>query len=326
MEITVGIPAYNCHDTIEQTILSIIHQSLPNNLINIIIADDKSKKNYNEIVKKYKSLVNIKEINLKENVGPGFARQKIIDICETEFITFIDADDVFIDYFFLETSIHLFKENPNLIMYRSRFIEELQNKSFVTQHVMHNWMFGKVYKVSKLKEKGIKFTLSRSHEDIEFNKKIELTKDTDELIYYDDQVTYLWGFKKDSITRKNNSEYTYNKGPIGAIKAAIISNEFAINFNKNNFSKNMKEEIFNNLFYMYETYQELLNYRKNTIPKIMDDYKYYYTNIVKNKWENLSEKEKLEYYNNYIFSDYNKKNIVPFITINDFIKLLKGQE
>ena len=61
--IDIIIPAYNSHNTIEQTLFSIAYQDMAKD-VNVYIVDDCSKKSYNEIVKFFSNFINIKELKL----------------------------------------------------------------------------------------------------------------------------------------------------------------------------------------------------------------------------------------------------------------------
>lgn len=93
--IDIIIPAYNSHDTIIRTLSSIAMQLNRNDLIVTIVND--GGKDYQDIVEIFKPLINIKEIGYEENRGPGYARQYGVDNTSAEFITFIDADDTFME-------------------------------------------------------------------------------------------------------------------------------------------------------------------------------------------------------------------------------------
>jgi glycosyltransferase involved in cell wall biosynthesis len=77
-KITVVIPAYNAHETIERTLYSIVNQSMAEQ-VQVIIVNDKSKKGYEYIAKRFNKLIDIDIINMEENGGPGVARQQGLD-------------------------------------------------------------------------------------------------------------------------------------------------------------------------------------------------------------------------------------------------------
>ena len=92
--ITVGIPAFKAEDHICDCLASIQIQSIKTEIA-IIIAKDNPSDNYEFVKKRFPDL-DITILDCKENTGPGLARQRCLDAATTEWITWIDADDVFI--------------------------------------------------------------------------------------------------------------------------------------------------------------------------------------------------------------------------------------
>ena len=86
-EVTIYIPAYNAEETIEKSIISILNQKFT--VDEIIVVDDCSKDNTNEIIKKYK---NIKLIRNDKNMGLGYNRNLAIKNSKNNIIASIDAD------------------------------------------------------------------------------------------------------------------------------------------------------------------------------------------------------------------------------------------
>ena len=76
--IDVIIAAYNCHDTILRTLLSIYMQTCKD-IINVYIVNDGSDECYDREVNIFKDKLNINVIDLYKNMGPGVARQVGID-------------------------------------------------------------------------------------------------------------------------------------------------------------------------------------------------------------------------------------------------------
>ena len=319
--ITFGIPAYNAHETIEKTIVSLIHQSEIDK-IKVVIANDKSKKGYESIVKKYKSFIDISVIDLKKNVGPGFARQAVLDQCDTEFISFIDADDVLVDYYFVGFALQALSD-PMCITYISQF-EEKVNGNYQEHHTSNNWMFGKVYKVSMLREKGIKFTLSRSHEDIEFNQKIRLTLEEEkgEYIYFTNRITYLWQENTNSITRKNDGDYSYLKGPLGSIDAISRSFDFSVKY-FNEIKPYLKHHIVSSFFMFYTMYNVTANHRPKHKTKVFNKIKVFYQKYAKLYLPEFHDKEKAMFLND--AANQAGDWILPVVTYHQFIELLEGE-
>lgn len=91
--VSIITPSFNSKDFIEKTIKSVLAQSYKN--WELIIVDDKSKDNSNEIIEKYLKLDNrIKLIKLEKNSGVAIARNRAIKEAKGRFIAFLDSDDI----------------------------------------------------------------------------------------------------------------------------------------------------------------------------------------------------------------------------------------
>ena len=202
--IDIIIPAYNAHSTISRTLFSIASQVILKNL-NVYIVNDASDRDYSNEINYFKNFMNINELTLNENSGPGVARQFGIDNSNSEYIVFIDSDDVFFNSF----SLRILYENINNSDYDiviSSFDEILDDGSFITHSNDSIWLHGKIYRRSFLKKNNIKFNNSRANEDNGFNQLLLLY---DSKIKDIDECTYIWMYTPNSITRKNNQEYLF---------------------------------------------------------------------------------------------------------------------
>lgn len=94
MKTKVGIvlPSYNKEDYLEETINSIIQQTF--NDWELIIIDNCSTDNSKKIIENYSERKQITSIFLKRNMGVSFSRNLGIRILNSEYISFIDADDL----------------------------------------------------------------------------------------------------------------------------------------------------------------------------------------------------------------------------------------
>lgn len=91
--LTVIIPCYNSEDTIKETIESVEKQT--SDSFKILIIDDGSTDNGKEIVNK----LNLKYKNIdyvyKENGGVSSARNLGIKLADTDYVSFLDSDDLY---------------------------------------------------------------------------------------------------------------------------------------------------------------------------------------------------------------------------------------
>ena len=198
--IDVIIPAYNSHAYIENAIHSIIMQTIKEK-INVYIVDDCSKKNYKEIIDKYKNIIKIKEIKTKTNSGPGAARQLGVDSSNSEYIIFIDADDEFDNCFSIEKLYKTIVDN-NVNVVSSYFTEEIDCDLY--DHFDNTiWLHGKIYRRSFLEQNKIRFNNTRANEDTGFNKLIYLLND----FYFITDYTYIWRCNKQSLTRSTDYNF-----------------------------------------------------------------------------------------------------------------------
>jgi len=198
--IDIIIPAYNAHETICETLFSIAMQTMRDK-INVYIIDDCSKNDYSAEIKRFSSLLNIKEIKTPKNSGPGYARQLGIDSSTSEFIVFIDSDDVFYNYKSIEILYNTITDKyANVVS--SKFIEEIND--FIVPHKNDEiWMHGKIYRRKFLDENNIRFNNTYSNEDTGFNNLIFLCTSVVNI----DDITYIWRCNPKSITR--SSEYNF---------------------------------------------------------------------------------------------------------------------
>ena len=91
-KVTIILPNFNSENFIEKTIQSIINQSFTDWLLFLI--DDNSNSKTKEILKKYKKNKKIKIFFLNKNIGPGPCRNFGIIKSNSDYLAFIDSDDL----------------------------------------------------------------------------------------------------------------------------------------------------------------------------------------------------------------------------------------
>ncbi len=89
--VSVVMPAYNCQDTIVESINSVINQTYSG--LELIIVDDGSKDNTYQKIKRFQDFPNLIIIRLKTNNGVAFARNIAIAKARGQYIAFLDSDD-----------------------------------------------------------------------------------------------------------------------------------------------------------------------------------------------------------------------------------------
>ena len=97
IKFSIVMPVFNSGNTLSKSIDSIKAQSYTN--WELIVIDDGSNDNSYEILKLFASSDSRIRIFQQENKGPGAARNKGIEYCIGDYITFLDSDDYWdLDY------------------------------------------------------------------------------------------------------------------------------------------------------------------------------------------------------------------------------------
>lgn len=124
--VSVILPSFNSCEYIAKTIESVLDQSYKN--FELIIIDDASNDSSVRIIKSYKNVdERVKLIELRENKGQAFARNKGIEVANGDYITFIDSDDIWVNIF-LEEQLNFMKSANAQVVFSSyqRMDEKLE--------------------------------------------------------------------------------------------------------------------------------------------------------------------------------------------------------
>ncbi len=106
--VSIITPTYNSAKYIAETVKSVQSQTYSN--WEMLIVDDCSSDNTLQIVKDICQIDNrVKHFKLDKNSGPGLARNKGIENAKGDYMTFLDADDIWFPTF-IENSIRTIKE------------------------------------------------------------------------------------------------------------------------------------------------------------------------------------------------------------------------
>ena len=203
MELSIIIPSYNAKKSICDTLDSIAKQIIPISY-EVILVNDCSDYDYEDIVLKYKDKFLIREIKTDNNVGPGGSRQYGIDNSESDYIVFIDSDDLFVgDDSLFEMYNEIKAKDADLLI--GNFIYRRDKKEIIKKNNLV-WLHGKMYKRKFLNKYSICFNNSRANEDNGFNRLVLLL---DPKIVFFDKEVYIYNENPDSITRKDNRAYRF---------------------------------------------------------------------------------------------------------------------
>ena len=350
-KITVGIPVYKARDTLPTLLASVLMQTMSTD-IEIILANDHPEDNgsYTYLKKLYPTL-DITILDCEKNIGPGLARQRALDACKTDWITFMDADDVLFTPFALEELYN--NITPNCIEVQGAFLQEvpdgnlnsatkmqlMQNGQNVPPRTMprndvtHPWVFGRLYNVPFLRQQGISFSKLRAMEDGEFNWKIRMSIEGSPLqINIVDSPIYLWKTGSEhSITRigieENGGEPLYNWDlcQVGATAAAINAVKFC--HKKNPFNGNVMKFAVEQMIGQYFTYVKCLERKPMFAKQNFFNAKRFYHSCYKDFEKNIDEDIlKMLYTAQLAAHSQDMIGIIPEITFFEFMEKIKTEE
>lgn len=180
-QVTIIMPAYNADKTIESTIKSILNQNYQKENYELIIVNDHSSDNTEEILKKYseKYPQNIKYFNnLKEKKGVSSARNLALTKCNSKYVMFIDADDCYNENM-ITTMVNTMEQcNTDMVVCgykrilveknreRLLYLEEQEAKEIKEIKVLleklqnvglFNQLWNKIFKLDRIKENNLEF-------------------------------------------------------------------------------------------------------------------------------------------------------------------------
>lgn len=349
--ITIAVPTYKAKSTLPTLLASVLTQSLVND-VSIILANDWPEDNNSyDFLKSLYPTLDITILPCDKNTGPGLARQRALDACKTDWITFIDADDVFINPFALE---YLYNNiTPNCVEVQGVFYQEvaegnigaavktqlIQNNQPIPPRMMprndigHPWVFGRLYNVQFLRAQGIGFSRLRAMEDGEFNWKIRMTIEGSPLqINLIEDPIYLWKTGSDhSITRIGLEEnegvplYNWDLCQVGATAAAINAIHFCKK--KNPFNGGVTRFAVEQMISQYFTYVKCLNEKPMFAKQNLFNAKRFYHNCYKDIEKNIDDEIlKTLYTAQYAAQSQEMIGLIPEITFFEFMDKVRTDE
>ncbi len=252
MVIDIIIPCFNAHKTLDRLLASIAMQTVKDDCV-VYLVDDCSEKGYEEFRQRWLDLLNIEIIELPVNSGPGAARQAGLDESDGDYVVFCDADDTLATAHALEIMAKtMVREKADIVS--GRFVEELDDGSFLPHNSNLVWVFGKMYRRRTIERFLVRFNDTRANEDVGFNTVLSNLTDR---IANIPQTVYTWHFSPSTITRKNNGEYTWSSGH----KGYVVNMTWAIgelqqrNVNKE-IIRNLATTVLCRLYFMHENISE----------------------------------------------------------------------
>lgn len=115
-KVSVIIPAYNCAEYISKSIESALSQNVP---LEIIVINDCSKDNLDEIMLKYQNHDKVRYLKNEQNLGAAKTRNKGVSLAKGEYVAFLDGDDYWAEHK-LDKQLKLLKKTQTVLCSTAR--------------------------------------------------------------------------------------------------------------------------------------------------------------------------------------------------------------
>ncbi|WP_179670698.1 glycosyltransferase family 2 protein [Pseudobutyrivibrio ruminis] len=202
-KLSIIIPSYNSYNTITRLIES-INEGDNDSYVKVIVVDDHSNEDEQEKIKNYCDKYN--NVIFAENdfgkKGAGGARNKGIELADTEWIMFADSDDYFLDGWFTNVNKYLNREKIEMVcfcvdgkrgeIYSDKVHKGIDNGDKLDVRVSYDPPWGKLYRLSMIKKNHIRFDEIKCSNDVMFSVRTGLTAQElvldNSVIYYVDEV------------------------------------------------------------------------------------------------------------------------------------------
>ncbi|SDA62536.1 glycosyltransferase family 2 protein [Methanobrevibacter millerae] len=259
--ISLIIPIYNAEEFLDNTINSVINQSIGFNNIELILVDDNSKDESKKIIEQYaEKYDNIIPYYSEINHGfPGFGRNIGLEKATADYIMFMDNDDeIDVDMCkkLYETMINekadvvccdrVIVDSLSEIKSNIDYVNGIENNDHIIIENDDILLFNnisvwnKIYKKQIIIENELKFKENTSADDFIF--MIQYFLKSKKLIYLKNYFGYYWNIKSDSLSHVSS---------IGYVEEMLSANYIIINILKNENKLHLANDIFkDNIVYL----------------------------------------------------------------------------
>jgi len=224
IKVSVIVPIYNTEQYLQKCINSILNQSFKD--FEMILVNDGSTDRSVEIIEKYKTeSSNIVVIN-KENAGLGQARNSALEICNGDYIAFVDSDDcieldmlklmysksleqdldiLICNYKFVDVNGVRIRDD-NVILNDNEIIDNIECiKRFLVTNTIEGFACNKLFKKELFHNYNIRYPKAMKYEDIPTTMSL-LSKAN--RIGFIDKELYNYLLRENSITSTKTIENT----------------------------------------------------------------------------------------------------------------------
>ena len=259
--LSVIVPAYNCEDTIENTIKSILAQNIQD--MEILVINDGSKDKTSSIVCNLSKRDSRIKLFNNANHGVSYSRNFGIEVASGKYLTFVDSDD-FLEKDVFSKAIDIFNtQKIELVIFSMKFLYQ-KNGNFIEKKWNENQFMNKkellnnyelLYNFNMLSPCWNKIYITDLCKKIKFNESISTYEDylfvTEYLklinnLYILKDAYYIYNiFDKESLSKKYKKNI---KNEIYALIDCLNNNHKVLGLDNLSFLSNQY------MFYIYMIY------------------------------------------------------------------------
>ena len=210
---SIIIPTYNPQNGLEYLLESLTHQGIDKNEYEIIISDDHSTIDYDNILSQFNNDLNIKKVQTEYNCCPGNTRQCGVQYATGQYITFADQDDIFVSNALRKVK-NIFQQYPSTDILTTGLEYRLQYTDIIL--MVYNplnvknetgYLHGKYFHLQNFwKKYNLYFPKDlKSHQDIALTMQLILLQRyvPDEIVHLKaDLITYIWCKHQNSLSNR----------------------------------------------------------------------------------------------------------------------------
>lgn len=203
---SIVVACYNSGKTIGNLLESIVNQDMCDD-IEVILSDDNSTEDYQDIVNQYRNILSIRQVKTDYNFAPGNTREKGVSVAEGKWLTIADHDDEYIAGSLKEVKNIIESTNEEYYCITDFLEVDPDSKSVIREMKRTmGWNHGKFYNLENLwKKNNIHFKKDLlTHEDICISAQINcamVANNTTPLFI--DIFTYMWNSRPTTVSRVN---------------------------------------------------------------------------------------------------------------------------
>lgn len=210
MFFSVIVPTYNPKKYISKLLQSIERNQCLED-IEIVLSDDCSDENFDEILVSFSDL-NIRKIANKKHTGfPRTGRENGMLCAQGEWVCFCDQDDYFLDNAFDKVKAYIINNHVQDYLACDFVLENANTDECKLVDASFGWTHGKFYERNFLYEHNVHYDDIQHCEDTNFTTIIScIIIEERKSIYVLKEPVYMWHKTKDSLS---NGEYFLNSMP-----------------------------------------------------------------------------------------------------------------